>query len=182
MQFVTLKQFNPGEILGQASGKILDVPDMHTIQVLHMKHLDVRGSGIEMASHSCNPNCRCMIINLSLDDKTASLANEGANVGSFMLSLIAIKTIKIGEAPTWDYETTEWELSSPFTCHCGNNVAVAYVEDASTSTELIETNGCRKYIQGFKYLNNECKWKLLPYCSPYLQSTYEMESRNLNQK
>ena len=99
-QLIAAKSFPAGEVLGYTKGTIVNSPDMHSIQLKSDRHIDVRGSGLELASHSCEPNCR-MIVRTFEED------------GEDSLSLVSIIPIEIGDAITWDYETSEWELSSP---------------------------------------------------------------------
>ena len=86
---------------------------MYSVQVGIHKHIDIRGTLLEYTSHSCNPNC-----------------NIKTSLTSF--ELYAKYPLMPGDAPTFDYEISEWCMSSPFECMCGEV-------------------GCRKLIRGFKF-------------------------------
>jgi len=51
------------------------------------------------AAHSCEPSCR-----ISFPDR----------------AMIAVRTIGPGEPITFDYQTTDRQISQPFDCHCGS--------------------------------------------------------------
>lgn len=104
------------------SGNILPAPNKYTIQIAPDKHLESFTSDYtdtdslwRFINHSCKPNCAINITNRML---------------------FALQEIKTGEEITFDYNTTEAEISSPFVCNCG-------------------AKNCLKYIRGYKYLNRE---------------------------
>ena len=74
------------------------------------------------ANHSCNPNCKIQFTN--------------------QITMRAIKPIQAGEEITWDYETTEIDMTNcSFTCNCG-------------------TPECRGTIRGAKYRQHYTAWQL----------------------
>lgn len=43
------------------------------------------------------------------------------------LDFVALRDLNVGDELLWDYETSEYELSSPFECHCGSAQCGHYV-------------------------------------------------------
>ena len=60
------------------------------------------------------------------------------------------------EKLTFNYLTSEEELSNPFKCYCGEQ-------------------NCKILIKGFKYLTKEEKKEIAPYLSPFLKRKYKEE-------
>eukprot|EP00588_Corethron_pennatum_P001553 CAMPEP_0194284118 /NCGR_PEP_ID=MMETSP0169-20130528/26785_1 /TAXON_ID=218684 /ORGANISM="Corethron pennatum, Strain L29A3" /LENGTH=189 /DNA_ID=CAMNT_0039029851 /DNA_START=38 /DNA_END=607 /DNA_ORIENTATION=- len=110
--------------LGQASdipSPIRTIAGTHTIQVGKGMHLDISVSspGGEFTQHSCDPNAR-----LVLDEDRKRL------------SLETLKVVPGAETLTFDYNTSELKMSSPFECVCG-------------------APGCVGTIKGFSSLNKD---------------------------
>jgi hypothetical protein len=63
--------------------------------------------------------------------------------------LVARRDIQPGEPVTFNYNTTEWDMSSPFQCRCG-------------------TTNCLKVIRGFKHLT-PAQRAALPTVAPHLK-------------
>jgi len=131
-----LQLFAPHQVV--LTAQILEtssVPNSHTIQLDWDRHarLDLPG---RFLNHACDAN-----VGLTLHD------NE--------LVFAATRPITRHQAITWDYETFEWSMDTPFDCACG----------AKT---------CRGRISGFcdhadeVYQANDAK-----YVAPYLQERYE---------
>ncbi len=119
--------FRPGETILVAQGVISDVPRPTSFQVGPSEHLDVPADASPEAhpwrflEHGCCPNT----------------AFQGRR-------LEALERIEPGDELTFDYETTEWELVSPFTCACGSA-------------------GCTgRKIRGFRHLPHEERMRRLP--------------------
>lgn len=62
-------------------------------------------------NHSCRPNCRLEL--LALD--------ESGPVPRAHVGVVALARLRAGDAVTFDYNTTEWEMASPFTCDCATH-------------------------------------------------------------
>lgn len=45
-------------------------------------------------------------------------------------TLVALRDIPAGDGVTFDYNTTEWDMASPFDCHCGSPACVGTVRGA----------------------------------------------------
>lgn len=66
------------------------------------------------------------------------------------LSIVALHDIAAGEGVTFDYNTTEWDMASPFDCGCG--------EDA-----------CVGSVRGYKHLSPTARERLSGYLAEYLR-------------
>ena len=81
-------------------GNYLPYPTRTSIQVGD-KHLESWEGG--HVNHHCLPNTKVVVEHGDL---------------LMMPYLVAIKDIQIGEQITFDYESTETEMSEPFKCNC----------------------------------------------------------------
>lgn len=112
-------------------GKILEKPTMHTVQISETKHVECHG-GPEFTAHSCDPNTIMTVAETST-------------------KLVAIRPIKAGELISFNYCSTEWDMSTPFQCKCGSAQ-------------------CFGEIRGYKYCTQEQRSKLQGSLSSYLLS------------
>lgn len=126
MRVVSTTAFAIGDVVLAVDGPVARQPDRHTLQVGLDEHADTlveRGgrSGYLMwrwLDHSCQPNTRL--------------------VGRKM---VATRAIAPGDTVTFDYETTEWDMASPFDCRCG-------------------AAGCRRHIRGYRHLTEATRSRL----------------------
>lgn len=113
------------------------IPTKYSVQIDTNKHIEVP-KGIEAyksetyfwkyLNHNCEPNCFF-------------------NVDSMVL--IALRDIKKDEELNFDYNTTEYDMSSPFKCDC-------------------KSVNCYGTIKGYKYLSVKQKAALKPYIAKHL--------------
>lgn len=76
-----------------------------------------------IANHSCDPNCKIFF--------------------GDQIVMRSIRAIKENEEITWDYETTEYDMTNcAFYCNCGSSI-------------------CRGLITGSRYQNHYPAWKLI---------------------
>jgi len=109
-QTIAIKQFSKGEIIFHIKGKLIQKPNMHSLQIDKDKHIElVEGSFL---NHNCMPNGY-----FNFDDMTFR----------------ALRNIRKNEELTFNYNTTEFEMSHPFLCWCGNDC-------------------CYGFVRGYKYL------------------------------
>jgi len=95
-------------------------------------------------------------------DLPAILINHSceANVGirnnstNDAYNFYAISPITKGKELTWDYEASEWELSTPFDCGCGSSI-------------------CRGRLKGFKSSGVIIRKRYGDYYADYLKSDQE---------
>ncbi|CAC9546988.1 conserved hypothetical protein [Leishmania infantum JPCM5] len=114
----------------KVNGLVLPFPTVYTIQLERGRHLQF-ADGAQCLAHSCTPNVRIMV-----------------DAESRSLDCLALRDIEEGELVAFNYLTTEWDLSSPFSCVCGADGA------------------CFGRIHGLKYLSGEQRqrlwWMLTP--------------------
>lgn len=65
-------------------------------------------------------------------------------------SVIARQDITVGEGVTFDYNSTEWDMASPFDCTCG-------------------TSACVGVVRGYRHLNPPARARLTAYLAAYLR-------------
>lgn len=133
----TTERIGCGEIILQVVGHLTELPDRYSIQVgpgRHLRgpselppHLSVERYGWRFLNHSCEPN--------------AALHR---------LELRALQDLPPGAEVTFDYNTTEWELSHPFSCRCG-------------------TPSCVGEVQGYRFLDAERRERILPWTAEHLR-------------
>lgn len=117
----------------------------YSVQVGPQSHIDLSPGDDEslilskyfwrFLNHGCEPNTRI----------------ESRDV-------IAIRDIQRGEDVTFNYNTTEYEMAEPFTCHCG-------------------AASCAGTIRGAHHLTPEQLEKLRPNLAPYLKSLLPSPTR-----
>jgi SET domain-containing protein len=121
-----------GERIFRLSGQLVSQPSKYTIQRWESEHLSPEGALWAWVNHACVPNC-------AIDFETWELVSRSP--------------IRVGEEMTFNYNSTEWEISSPFNCRCGSP-------------------NCGQVIRGFRYLNGAQRDGLRALLSPYLRSLF----------
>jgi hypothetical protein len=127
-----------GEVILRVEGRPVERPCRYSIQIGRDAHLapppdlkpraSVARYGWRYLNHSCEPN--------------AYLRG---------LELVALADIPARSEITFDYNTTEWELASPFTCLCG-------------------APSCVGTVRGYRWLDEAARVRLLPTLSEHLKS------------
>jgi len=107
-RLVATKDFKIDEYILRLRGKIIDAPTQFSVQIGPEQHMEVPAFVHQeqpldryrwrFLNHSCEPNAKF----------------ENRN-------LRAVRPIKATEQITFDYNTTEYDLSTPFDCHCGSD-------------------------------------------------------------
>lgn len=125
-----------GELVLLINGTLVDRPSRWTIQIGARRHITARDLPLKemlrrypwrFTNHSCDPNS-CVV---------------GRR-------LVALRDIRAGEEISFNYNTTEYELAEPFSCHCGSP-------------------RCAGTIRGFRYLTQAERESLLPQLAPHLR-------------
>jgi SET domain len=93
-----LADIDRDEDLLQLSGVSLSQPTRYTIQVAAHEHIDAGSHLWAVINHACAPNC---VVDLQ------------------RRVIRSICPIAQGTELTFNYLTTEWEMATPFNCHCG---------------------------------------------------------------
>ena len=93
----TNKRFVNGTKVLELDGNYFPYPTRTSIQIgdQHLEHYE--GGHV---NHHCDPNTKVIVPNFTSP------------------FLVATKNIELGEEITFDYESTEEELASPFICEC----------------------------------------------------------------
>jgi hypothetical protein len=104
-RLLATKDFDIGDHILTLEGEVVDSPSRFSVQMGPNQHLEVPSKAQteqtldryrwRFLNHSCKPNAKF----------------ENRN-------LIAILKINASEQITFDYNTTEYDLASPFECHC----------------------------------------------------------------
>jgi hypothetical protein len=95
-----------GEVLLRLVGVVFPLPTQHSVQVGRNQHIDVPPGTPWVAQLDCYP---FRFLNHSCDPNAMFRGRE----------LVAIRRVPRGDEITFDYNTTEWELATPFPCDCG---------------------------------------------------------------
>jgi len=133
---IATRAIDAGEVILHVEGLLVDHPSRYSVQIDDNLHIDLPASEVAVPdperhpwrylNHSCDPN--------------AALART---------SLVALRPIASSEQITFDYNTTEYEMSTPFACHCG---------------------ACGgSMIRGFKFLTPQQQQGLYPRLAVYLR-------------
>jgi SET domain-containing protein len=118
-----------GEVLLTYDGPRLDHPTRLSIQIDDHVHVEGTDDSNAFLNHSCEPN---------------------AFVDWVSLCLRARRDIASGEEITCNYNTTDYEIHSVFTCTCGSP-------------------HCKGLIKGFKYLSGDEQRALEPWLPSFLK-------------
>jgi hypothetical protein len=160
-RLVAIKKFMPHEVLAT-----IDIPreatnhprekDWSTIQVSRTRHLDILANDLVYMNHSCDPTA---IFKVAPGSKSVSVIAGPKGIGR-------------GEAITFFYPSTEWEMSRPFECFCG-------------------AGSCLKVIRGAKFLDavtlrrwyiNDHIWELKSKLRQQLHDTSSHDNQGLARK
>jgi uncharacterized protein len=92
--------------------------DRHSIEVGPDKHQSHTDDIDDYVNHSCDPNLELVVIDADTDD----------------YAFRSMRPIAAGEEVSWDYETYETSLSSPFPCTCGATNCRGWIRGRSVPT------------------------------------------------
>ena len=125
------------EVVFLFEGRYYSHPNSTSIQIDVSRHIDVP-SGFDtedqklywkFLGHSCDPS---------------------GYINTEDLTFVALRDIESGEALTYDYNTTEFDIFYPFDCTC-------------------KSDNCTGRVSGFKHLDKEIKKKIQPKLAPHLK-------------
>lgn len=123
-----VRSLRKGELVFFLTGDIVGAANKYTIQLSADQHVLTRRALWRLVNHSCDPNVMVDVPNRRM---------------------VAARDIEAGEELTFDYNTTEWSMASPFPCGCGQD-------------------GCVGTIRGFRYLSHAERLRIAGRLSPYL--------------
>lgn len=124
-----------GDTVLVITGREVAAPTRYTLQIGRQLHIEAQPDGDgpdgypvwRFLNHGCVPN----------------VALRGR-------AFVALAPIRAGEEVTFDYDTTEWDMASPFRCHCGNV-------------------RCRGEVRGFRHLTAAAR-AALQHVAPHLRA------------
>lgn len=118
-RLVTTRPFTTGEEILALDGVVRSTPTRYSIQVGPDRHLDDMGP-VDATNHRCDP----------------SAFIDFSDPGRIVLR--ALRDLSRGDEVTIHYCATEYDMASPFDCHCGADACLGrvrgyrYVADAVT--------------------------------------------------
>lgn len=117
-----------GDAVFYLSGEIVGAPTKYTIQLDAARHVLTLDDLWKSMNHACTPNVR---------------------INTATREMVAARDIAPEEELNFNYNTTEWSMTSSFVCGCG-------------------AANCAGEIRGFKYLTQAQRESIRPYVSPYI--------------
>lgn len=97
-----------------------------SVQTSETTHIELN-SDLLYANHSCHPN-----VHFNTDDGV----------------VVALRNIAAGEAITFNYLTTEWEMAQAFDCECGTERCLGQIRGARfVPTNVMETYEVNSHIK-----------------------------------
>jgi len=137
-QVVATEDLEAGQPILQVNGVLVEQPTRYTIQVGEHAHVerpepaelehDLDHHPWRFLNHSCAPNAMLRL-----------------------RTLVALRPIEKGDEVTFDYATTEYDMSCPFPCGCG-------------------APGCLGIVRGFRHLTPEQQRARAPYLAEHLRA------------
>ncbi len=141
------RPFTAGALIAKFYGEVQTTPTMYTLQIQELVHVACSVGGPTYCNHSCNPN--------AFWDMTVCTARAPFPI------LTALRDIAQGEEITFNYNHTEWDMATPFSCLCG---------DAT----------CLGKIQGFKHVDAETKKRYAPHITEFIAGKWRENEAQAN--
>ncbi|KAG0601609.1 hypothetical protein M758_11G125600 [Ceratodon purpureus] len=147
------RDIHVGTVLGIFDGIIQPKCARYTICLSDNVHV-MNQTPLVLINHSCSPNTALKW--------PAPPPHESRNFSSLAAlarahpeqvfpRVVAIAPISKGEEVTWNYLSSEWELSCPFECQCGSRRDL-----------------CVGKVLGAKHLTSAQKTRMSPYMAPHI--------------
>ncbi len=139
-----------GQLILSSTGVVTRKPTRYSIQIGENSHIDLPTDVTpEISATSPADELKAMELFVQSGFAWRFLNHSCAPCAKFEgPDLIAVRDIAAGEAITFNYNATEYELAEPFLCHCG----------ACTGAS----------IAGFKHLTRDEQLELAGVLAPYL--------------
>nr|XP_002163843.1 histone-lysine N-methyltransferase ash1 isoform X2 [Hydra vulgaris] len=133
---VATSHIKAGEEILTLNGEIVTEPSVYSVQISENEHVNTDGN-LRFANHKCRS------------------ANAAFDFTTVPWVLKAVRNIEPNEFISFDYNTTEYKISSTFDCIC-------------------DSNECRGKALGFHYLSDDEKADMVAkgLCSPALQKLF----------
>ena len=121
-------EFLPGDIIRKIEiTDYVDKPHYLSVQIEDNKHIMLKPEFLQYINHSCEPNVFFDTTNMDV---------------------VCLKKIKIGEAMTFFYPSTEWSMTQSFDCMCNTDKCIGKIEGAAyLSTDIITKYQFNEHIK-----------------------------------
>jgi hypothetical protein len=107
---VTRSGFAPGDVVSPFGAReVVPGPTRHSLQVGYDEHILLAPEYLQYMNHSCRPN-------IIIDTEKRLIR--------------AIRPIVSGDELLFFYPATEWDMESPFKCHCGAPECLSVINGA----------------------------------------------------
>lgn len=119
--------FSKGSVIEKfTSGVVQNFPTYLTVQIDENLHITLQPQHLQYINHSCKPNVFF-------------------NTDTF--ELIALDDIHTNDELTFFYPSTEWQMTQPFACNCGNDNCLHFIQGASfLSKEVLKNYKLTSFI------------------------------------
>jgi hypothetical protein len=107
-RLVATKEYEAGDHILALHGKVVDQPSQYSVQIGPDQHMEVPA---EVHVRQSLDRYRWRFLNHSCEP----------NAGFDELNLVATRRIEALDQITFDYNTTEYDMATPFECHCGSD-------------------------------------------------------------
>lgn len=126
------KEFLPGEVISEIKIKeYVDKPSYLSVQINETQHIMLAPEHLQYINHSCEPNVFF-------------------DTSNMMVS--CLKKIKIGEAMTFFYPSTEWSMTQSFDCLCGEEQCLGEIQGGSQlSPDILQNYRLNEHIKTKKF-------------------------------
>lgn len=112
--------FKKGDVIAKFSSNLVqNFPTYLTVQIDEDLHITLNPEHLQYVNHSCKPN-------VFFDTST--------------YQLIALENIQVKEELTFFYPSTEWQMTQPFACNCGNSNCLQQIQGAAFISKLVLSN------------------------------------------
>lgn len=131
-RLVTTRPIASGDEILALDGVERAIPTRYSIQIGPDRHLDDMGP-VDATNHRCDPSA---FIDFSDPGRIA---------------LRALRALSVGDEVTIHYCATEYDMASPFDCHCGADT-------------------CLGRVRGYRHVSEDVARSLAPWLSPALNT------------
>ena len=136
------KDFAKGELVVSSNPiKTTSTRCSHSVQIdWNDRHILMDIPAV-LINHSCEAN-------VGIRSNSNKVRDDDGDEGAY--DFLAINPIKKGDELTWDYEATEWEISTPFRCTCGSAKCRGMLRGFKDSGEIIRKQYGEHYADYLK--------------------------------
>lgn len=139
-RLVTTRPFTAGEEILALDGVVRSTPTRYSIQIGLDRHLDGMGP-VDATNHHCDPGA------------FIDFSDPGRIV------LRTLRDLSVGDEVSIHYCATEYDMASPFDCHCGAEF-------------------CLGRVRGYRYVADDVARSLEPRLSPELRVSRVLRPRD----